>query len=60
MIRRNSKDYSILDVGKMKLSEDRVVTLFNKHPDLAGRPIVITSKGPFLSRDPEFLKRIRK
>ena len=61
MIRRNSKDYKALGVGKMKLTENRIVGLLHSHPDLAARPIVITKKnGPFLSRDPEFLKNLKR
>lgn len=53
MIRRNSKDYKELGVGKMKknLSQDRLVTLLHSHPDLAMRPILITKNGAILSKD---------
>ena len=56
MIRRNSKDYRALGVGKMKLNEEETVNLLHDHPDLANRPIVLVNGQPYLSRDPEFQK----
>jgi arsenate reductase-like glutaredoxin family protein len=60
MIRRNSKDHKTLGVGKMRLTEQSVVDLLHAHPDLAARPIVITRDGPFLSRDLEFFKNLKR
>ncbi len=59
MIRRNSKDYKQLGVGKMQLSDKGVVDLLHAHPDLSSRPIVVTTKGVFLSKD-ERLREILK
>ena len=56
MIRRNSKDYRALGVGKMKLNEEELVNLLHDNPDLANRPIVLVNGRAYLSRDPEFQK----
>ncbi|HZW56580.1 MAG TPA: ArsC/Spx/MgsR family protein [Nitrososphaerales archaeon] len=60
MIRKNSRDYKDLAVGKMNLTEDRVVKLLHAHPDLASRPIVVTATGVFLSKDPELQRHLEK
>ncbi|MDG6905549.1 MAG: hypothetical protein JRN20_07185 [Nitrososphaerota archaeon] len=56
MIRRNSKDYRALGVGKVKLNEEETVNLLHDHPDLANRPIVLVNGEAFLSKDPELQK----
>ena len=58
MIRKNSRDYKELGVSSMTLTPERVVRLLHAHPDLAARPIVVTSSGVFLSRDPELYNHL--
>lgn len=52
MVRRNSPEYRRLGVGKLRLSDGQLAALLHRHPDLASRPIVLTSSGPLLAKDP--------
>jgi arsenate reductase (glutaredoxin) len=56
MIRRNSKDYKELEVGKMKLSDNDLASLLGTHPDLSSRPIVLVDGDVYLTRDPKLFE----
>lgn len=61
MTRRNSRDYKELKVGKkMKnLSDNEFAALFNVHPDLASRPIVLVDGEAYLTRDPNLIGHLK-
>ena len=58
LLRRNEPIYKELKLGDRNLSDDQIVELMVKHPDLIQRPIVETDSRAILARPAERLKEI--
>jgi arsenate reductase (glutaredoxin) len=58
LLRTREEIYQKLKLGERKLSEDEVVDLMVKHPDLIQRPIVEKGDRAILARPAERLKEI--
>lgn len=58
LLRRNEEIYKKLKLAGKKLSEEEVIDLMVKHPDLIQRPIVEKGAKAILARPAEKLKEI--
>ncbi|MBI3317231.1 MAG: Spx/MgsR family RNA polymerase-binding regulatory protein [Candidatus Omnitrophica bacterium] len=58
LLRTKEEIYKKLNLSKKKLSEDEIVSLMAKHPDLIQRPIVEKGAKAILARPAERLKEI--
>ncbi len=58
LLRKKEEIYKTLQLSEKNLSEDELVTLMAKHPDLIERPIVEKGSKAILARPAERLKEI--
>jgi arsenate reductase len=58
LLRTNEEQYKKLDLAKRELSDDEIVDLMVKHPDLIQRPIVEKGARAILARPAERLRDI--
>lgn len=58
LLRKNEDMYKQLKLSEKKLSDDQIVDLMIKHPDLIQRPIVEKGAKAILARPAERLKEI--
>ena len=58
LLRTKETIYKALKLGERDLSDDEIVDLMVKHPDLIQRPIVEKSKHAILARPAERLKEL--
>jgi len=58
LLRKKEEIYKTLKLAEKKLSEDELVDLMSKHPDLIQRPIVEKGTKAILARPAERLKEI--
>lgn len=58
LVRKNEPIYKELKLDQKKLTEDQIVDLMVKHPDLIQRPIVEKGAKAILARPAERLKEI--
>ena len=58
LLRKKEEIYKTLQLSEKNLSEDELVTLMAKHPDLIERPIVEKGAKAILARPAERLKEI--
>ena len=58
LLRRKEPIYKELKIGEKKLSEEEIIDLMVKHPDLIQRPIVEKGARAILARPAEKLKEI--
>jgi len=58
LLRKNEKAYKDLDMKNKNYTEDRVLDLMIKNPDLVQRPIIERGEKTILARPPERLKEI--
>jgi len=58
LLRKNEQVYKNLKIKEKKFSEDQILDLMIKHPDLVQRPIVEKGEKAILARPPERLKEI--
>ncbi len=58
LLRKKEDIYKTLELADKKLSEDQIVELMVKHPDLIQRPIVEKGNRAILARPAERLKEI--
>lgn len=60
LLRTKEEIYKTLKLSEKKLSEDEIVDLMAKHPDLIQRPIVEKGSKAILARPAEKIKEILK
>ncbi len=60
LLRKKEEIYKTLKLAEKKLSEDEIIDLMVKHPDLIQRPIVEKGQKAILARPAERLKDIIK
>lgn len=53
LLRKNEQAYKNLKIKEKKFSEDQILDLMIKHPDLVQRPIVEKGEKAILARPPE-------
>jgi len=53
LLRKNEQVYKNLKIKEKKFSEDQILDLMIKHPDLVQRPIVEKGEKAILARPPE-------
>ena len=58
LLRKNEPVYKELKLSEKKLSDDQIIDLMAKHPDLIQRPIVEKGTKAILARPAERLKEI--
>ena len=58
LLRTSEAIYRELGLGKKELSDDELISLMVKHPDLIQRPIVERGDRAVLGRPPENIKRL--
>jgi arsenate reductase len=58
LLRKNEEIYKDLELSKKELSEDEIVDLMVKNPDLIQRPIVEKGERAILARPAEKIKEI--
>lgn len=58
LLRKNEPIYQALKIAEKKLSEEEIVDLMVKHPDLMQRPVVEKGEKAILARPAERLKEI--
>ena len=58
LLRKNEPVYKELNLGEKELTEDEIIGLMVKYPDLIQRPIIEKGKRAILARPPENLKLI--
>lgn len=58
LLRKNEEVFKELKLAEKKLSEDQIIDLMIKHPDLIQRPIVEKGAKAILARPAERLKEI--
>ena len=58
LLRTSEPIYKKLKLAKRNLSDNQIVNLIVKHPDLLQRPIIEKGKRAILARPPESLKKI--
>lgn len=58
LLRSSEAIYRELGLGKKQLSDDQLVSLMVKHPDLIQRPIVERGGRAVLGRPPENIKSL--
>ncbi len=60
LLRTSEQVYRELDLGKKELSDDEIISLMVKHPDLMQRPIVERGDRAVLGRPTETVKSLLK
>ncbi len=58
LLRTKEPIYKELKIGEKNLSDDQLVDLMGKHPDLIQRPIIEKGNRAILARPPERLREI--
>ena len=58
LLRKNEKIYKELKIKDKKLTEEQILDLMIKHPDLVQRPIIEKGSKAILARPPERIKEI--
>ncbi len=58
ILRKDEPVAKQLGVGKKELSEEELITLMAKHPDLIQRPIVVRGDRAVLGRPPENVEKL--
>ena len=58
LLRSSESIYSELEIGKQELSDDQIIALMVKHPDLMQRPIVERGDRAVLGRPTENVKTL--
>jgi len=58
LLRTSEAIYRELGLGKKELSDDELISLMVKHPDLIQRPIVERGNRAVLGRPPEDIKSL--
>jgi len=58
ILRRNEKIYKKLKIKEKNFSEDQILNLMIKYPDLVQRPIIEKGKKAILARPPERIKEL--
>ncbi|OGU68503.1 MAG: arsenate reductase [Ignavibacteria bacterium RBG_16_36_9] len=58
LLRKNESVYKDLKIKEKKLSEDLILDLMIKHPDLVQRPIVEKGNKAILARPPENIREL--
>lgn len=58
LLRKNESAYKELEIAKKNYSEDEILNLMIKNPDLVQRPIVEMGEKAVLARPPERLKEL--
>jgi arsenate reductase len=58
LLRKSEAIYRELGLGKKELSDDHLISLMVKHPDLIQRPIVERGDRAVLGRPPENIKNL--
>jgi len=58
LLRKNESVYKDLKIKEKKLSEDQILDLMIKHPDLVQRPIVEKGNKAILARPPENIREL--
>ncbi|MGB5531194.1 MAG: Spx/MgsR family RNA polymerase-binding regulatory protein [Ignavibacteriaceae bacterium] len=58
LLRKNEKVYKELKIKEKNLTEDQILDLMIKHPDLVQRPIIEKGNKAILARPPERIKEI--
>jgi len=58
LLRTREEIYRSLEIGERQLSDDEIIDLMVKHPDLIQRPIVEKGERAILARPPERLREI--
>lgn len=56
LLRKNEKVYKELKIKDKKLTEEQILDLMIKHPDLVQRPIIEKGSKAILARPPERIK----
>ena len=56
LLRKGEQVYRELEIGKRELTDDQLIELMARHPDLIQRPIVVRGDRAVLARPPENLK----
>jgi arsenate reductase len=58
ILRKNEKIYKELKIREKNFSEDQILDLMIKYPDLVQRPIIEKGKKAILARPPERIKEL--
>ena len=58
LLRKNEQAYKNLKIKEKKFSEDQILDLMIKHPDLVQRPIVEKGEKAILARPPEKVREL--
>lgn len=58
LLRKKEEIYKKLKIGNKKYSDNEIIDLMLKHPDLIQRPIVVHGEKVILARPPERIKEI--
>jgi arsenate reductase len=58
ILRKGETAYSELDLSRRSLSDDELIALMVKHPDLIQRPIVVKGGKAVLARPPENVEEL--
>jgi arsenate reductase len=58
LLRKNAPIYKTLGLGTSEHTEDELIDLMSKYPDLIQRPIIEKGKKAILARPPERLREI--
>lgn len=58
LLRKNEQAYKNLKIKEKKISEDQILDLMIKHPDLVQRPIVEKGEKAILARPPEKVREL--
>lgn len=58
LLRKNEKVYKELKIKEKNLTEDQILNMMIKHPDLVQRPIIEKGNKAILARPPERIKEI--
>ncbi|MCW8814022.1 MAG: arsenate reductase [Ignavibacteriaceae bacterium] len=58
ILRKNEKIYKALKIKDKNFSEDQILDLMIKYPDLVQRPIIEKGKKAILARPPERIKEL--
>jgi arsenate reductase len=58
LLRKNEQAYKNLKIKEKKFSEDQILDLMIKHPDLVQRPTVEKGEKAILARPPEKVREL--
>lgn len=58
LLRKNEKAYKELDIKNKNYTEEQILNLMIKNPDLVQRPIVVKGKKAILARPPEKINEL--